>query len=210
MAATIEQLNAAQLGRHAFNVFLFLGRHRTGARLIYRALELDPHNAEALRCLSDLLDAEGTEVFSGVVLEYALAESTGLSQKECETLDDLRFLAKWSWGFSRHKSGEPHLSQEAFSDRSQFVVDEERYKEFLAQVVEPAGSLTRAFESAHTLCGAMAGFLVHDGAAGKAGIEESLHPERFEKTTAYEEWCRTSTEELDALEVARREQSSAQ
>ena len=101
----IKELNASQLARHAFNVFLFSGRHVTGAKLIYRALALDPRNAEALRCLSDLLDAEGTEVFSAVVLEYALDEGTGISGEGRDVLDNLRFLAIWSWGFSSHKSG---------------------------------------------------------------------------------------------------------
>jgi len=155
-----------------------------------------------------LLDAEDTHVFSGVVLEYALAESTGLVGEERKELDDLRFLAKWSWGFSRHKSGVPHLRQEAFADRSMFIVDDERYGEFLAQLAQPAGSVQKAFQSAHTLCGAMAGFLVHKELGGKAGFEESLHPERFERAAAYHEWLQTSTDELDALEAARQEKSA--
>jgi hypothetical protein len=207
--ATIGQLTAQQLARHAFNVFLFSGRHQTGARLIYRALELDPRDAQALRCLSDLLDADGTHVFSGTVLEYALSETTGIAGDEREVLDSLRFLAKWSWGFSRHKSGESHLAQEAFADRSMFIVDEERYKEFLAQLIGSAGSLQKAFESAHALCGAMAGFLLHREHGGTAGLEESLHPERFVRTDAYSQWLHGGTEELDALEVARQKKSGA-
>lgn len=113
----IEDLSAQQVARHAFNVFLFSGRHQTGAKLIYHALRLDQTSAEALRCLSDLMDADGTQVFSGVVLEYALSESTGITGEDRRVLDDLRFMAKWSWGFARHKSGNPHLGQEAFADR---------------------------------------------------------------------------------------------
>jgi hypothetical protein len=207
--ATIGQLTAQQLARHAFNVFLFSGRHRTGARLIYRALELDSGNAQALRCLSDLLDADGTHVFSGVVLEYALSETAEISGDDRADLDNLRFLAKWSWGFSLHKSGEPHLAQEAFADRSSFVVDEERYKDFLAQLIGPAGSLQKGYKAAHTLCGAMAGFLLHREGGGNAGLEESVHPERFVRTDEYSQWLQGSTEELDALEVERQKKSGA-
>lgn len=206
-ASTIAHLNASQVARHAFNVFLFSGRHQTGARLIFRALDLQPHNPEALRCLSDLLDSNGTEVFSGVVLEYALSEVPHLGDEERQTLDDLRFLAKWSWGFSRHKSGNPHLAQDAFGDRSAFSIDDTRYRQFLDQILSRTGSLEGGFKAAHTLCGAMAGFLHHRELGGKAGIEESLHPEHFQKSDAYDQWLQSSTDELDALEKARQEKS---
>lgn len=88
-----------------------------------------------------------------------------------------------------------------------FVVDEGRYGDFLAQVVGPAGSLPSAFRAAHTLCGAMAGFLTHQEFGGKAGIEESMHPERFSETPAYKEWVKTPTDELDALERERQKKS---
>ncbi len=207
MPTTIEQLSAQQVARHACNVFLFSGRHQTGAKLIYHALRLDQKNAEALRCLSDFLDADGTQVFSGVVLESALDESTGIADEDRTVLDDLRFLAKWSWSFSKHRSGSPHLGQEAFADRTAFVVEDERYRDFLAEVVVPAGSLSNGFRAAHTLCGAMAGFLKHRESGEKAGIEESVHPERFSETSAYREWLKTTTDELDALEQAREQKS---
>jgi hypothetical protein len=203
----IHQLSPQQVARHAFNVFLFSGRHQTGAKLIYHALNINPKNADALRCLSDFMDADGTQVFSGVVLEYALSESTGIAGEDRRMLDDLRFLAKWSWGFSRHQSGTPHLGQEAFADRSAFVVEEDRYGEFLTQVIDPAGSLQNGFKAAHTLCGAMAGFLTHQKFGGEAGIEESMHPDRFSQTSAYAEWLKTSTDELDALERERQKKS---
>jgi hypothetical protein len=204
----IEQLSAQQVARHAFNVFLFSGRHQTGAKLIYHALRLDQKNAEALRCLSDFMDADGTQVFSGVVLEYALSESTGITGEDRKMLDDLRFLAKWSWGFARHKSGSSNLGQEAFEDRTAFVVEEDRFRSFLAEVLGPSGSLQDGFRGAHTLCGSMAGFLTHRELGGNAGIEESVHADRFSETPAYREWLKTSTDELDALELERHKKAS--
>jgi hypothetical protein len=208
MAARINDLDASQLARHAFNVFMFSGRHQQGARLIYRALEMDPHNTEALRCLSDLLDAEGTEVFSAVVLEYALSEEVGLQGEERKTLDDLLFLAKWSWGFSRHNSGEPYLKQEDFADRSAFVIDEAGYNSFLQSLLESCGSLQNGFNAAQTLCGTMAEFLVHEQLGGEAEMTEIVHPERFHLTVTHAVWLESSTKEFDALEVARAKAST--
>lgn len=208
MAARIKDLDASPLARHAFNVFMFSGRQQQGARLIYRALEIDPHNAEALRCLSDLLDAEGTEVFSAVVLEYALSDAVGIQGAERKTLDDLLFLAKWSWGFSRHSSGEPYLKQEDFADRLAFVIDEEGYASFLQSLLEPCGSLQNGFKAAQTLCGTMAEFLVHEQLDEETEITEIVHPERFHLTIAHAVWLESSTKEFDALEVARAKASA--
>ena len=207
MSQRIEQLSAQQVARHAFNVFLFAGRHETGAKLIYHALRLDSKNAIALRCLSDFLDKEGTQFFSGVVLEYALSGPTGIAGEDRKTLDDLRFLAKWSWGFSRHNSGSPNLGQEDFANRTAFTVDEDRYRAFLDELLVQAGTLPNGFKAAHTLCGAMAGFLKHRDLSGHAGVEESLHSERFSETPAYSEWLTTLADELDALERERQSNS---
>ena len=38
----IADLNADQLAHHALNIFIAQGRHVEGARVIYRALQLDP------------------------------------------------------------------------------------------------------------------------------------------------------------------------
>ena len=64
----IADLNADQLAHHALNIFIAQGRHVEGARVIYRALQLDPHHPGALRCLSDFLAHEGTEPFAAVTL----------------------------------------------------------------------------------------------------------------------------------------------
>jgi len=200
----ISQLNAAQLAQHAFNVFLFSGRHVTGGRLIYHCLTQDSYQHQALRCLSDFLDSEGTEVFSAVVLEYALSPVSTISSEERRKLDDLHFLAKWSWGFSRHISGQPHLAGDAFKDRAQFDVDSDRYSVFVGDFVKHAGSLQLAFKAAHTLCGAMSGILVHEQFGNRAPIEEVFNSERFYPSSEYSSWLLSRTDELDDLEDERR------
>lgn len=206
----IKDLSAPQLARHAFNVFLFSGRHVTGARLIYHALRLDHREPEALRCLSDMLDAPGTEQLSAAVLEYALALEPAIPDPPRRILDDLLFQSKWSWGFSRHHSGEPHLLGEAFKNRHDFDVDNQRYQEFLDGVVGLAGSLDQALRGAHTLCGSMGGLLVHQTHGAKAPLDAIFETEAFVPTSQYAEWLETDTHELDALEKARLEKSTVQ
>jgi hypothetical protein len=208
MTLRISDLNSAQLARHAFNVFLFAGgRHATGGKLIYRALQLDPRNAEAIRCLSDFMFGDGTEVFSAVALEYGLSEQLNLTTAERKVLDDLLFISKWTWKFAKHKSGNPTLRQEDFADRSAFEVDEVRYQEFLKPLLDSAGSIEKAFNAAHTLSGILVGFLVHQDPSKKIGVEESLFPERFNTSPAFQLWLGSDTNELDALEESRQKRT---
>ena len=203
---TIGNLSAKELARHAFNVFLFAGRHQSGARLIYRALDLSPYDALALRCLSDLLDNDGTQIFSAIVLEYALADNSPISLNDRAELDYLRFFSQWSWGFAHHKSGETNLAQDAFVARSDFVLDEAAYAQFLSPILQINPSAEAGFQAAHRFCGVLAGFLapIQD----KAGLEGCFEPNNFQTTPAYELWLQESTAEFDALEKARQEQSS--
>ena len=207
MEQTIGQLNAEQLAHHASNVFLLHGRNQTGAKLIYRALELDPCNAVAIRCLSDFFDTKGMEIFSAVVLEHALTNCTKINKEDRKELDHLRFFAKWTWAFSRHKSGETDLGYEAFADQSEFVVDEKRYKEFLDQIIDRTGSLENAFKSAHTLCGVSAELLTPE--KPDIRITDCIRPEQCERAKEYDDWLQSTTKELDALEVERQKKTTS-
>ena len=208
--ARIADLSASQLSRHAFNLYMFQGRHVTGARLIYHALRLDPNEGEGLYCLSDFLAEDGTEQFSAAVLEYALVPGRVTEEESHRVLDFHRFLAKWEWGFSRHSSGNPHLGSEDFRDRSQFVIDEAKWREFLSWVVNMGGSLEGAFRAAHTLVGALGGLLTHISFGKKSPIDEVFHSERFRETPEYGSWLRETTEDLDGLEEHRRKTADPQ
>src|SRR2546426_10785879 len=123
----IKDLSASQLARHASTVFLFQGRHVIGGRLLYHALVLNPREGEALRGLSDFHDHEGTQELSAVVMEYALAPETGLSEPERTLIDATRVLAILSWGFRRPDSGQTNLGRNGFPKRSLFPADQEWY-----------------------------------------------------------------------------------
>jgi hypothetical protein len=196
---TIAQLTADQLAQHAFNIFVRQGRHRLGARLIYRALELDPRNASALRCLSDLFDHKGTKPFSAVALEYALHPSTAIAGDARDVLDNLLFFGKWSWGFSRHKTGQTALGPDDFKDRTAFRVDERKYKDYLINVLKPAKSLGNAFRSAHVLCGLIGGVVEHHSKGDKVRIYDTYDPAKFKTNAEYAAWLRCSTDSLDAM-----------
>src|SRR2546427_3042790 len=120
----IKDLSAPQLARHASNVFLFQGRHVIGGRLLYHALVLNPREGEALRGLSDFHDHEGTQELSAVVMEYALAPETGLSEPERTLIDATRFRAIWSWGVSRPDTGQTTLGLNDFQHRSPFPIEQ--------------------------------------------------------------------------------------
>jgi hypothetical protein len=206
--ARIADLTATQLARHATNTFVFWGRQETGTRLAYHALVLDPKQPEGLARLSDFLDIEPAQPFSAAVLEYGCAQEAGLPAEARTTLQEARFHALWSWGFSRHQSGRTELGWEDFADRSQFTFDEGRYQAFIGSVLDRAGSLGNALRSAHALAGALAGLLTHRELGPQAPFEELYHPERFVRTPAYAEWLSSPADQLDHLEEERARQST--
>lgn len=177
-----------------------------GMRLAYLALELNAKEPLGLRCLSDLFDNEGTEILSAIVLEYALAPSTGLPEPVWRELDDLRFLAKWSWKFSRHKTGNPHLSGEAFKVRSDFEVDEDKYQAWLADFLG-SDTLNEGFKRAHTFAGAVCGLLIPKDSSTVMGAVYTVSAEQFIQGPEHALWLKTDTSEFDALESARQEKA---
>jgi len=200
MPAIMRELSVDQTAKYALNLFIHSGRHLTGAKLIYHALVIDPKHPEALRNLSDFMDTEGTEDISAVVLEYALHVQTGITGDERDMLNNLLFLAKWAWGFSSHKSGRTDLSQEEFARHAEFDFDEESYADFLGGITDLAGSLENSFRAAHTLCGAMAGFLEHNELGAEVDVDSCFEPDNFSVTADYNDWLDSNTTELDEME----------
>src|SRR5882672_8075812 len=152
----LEALDAARLGRHAENVFLFQGRHQACARLCHHALRLDPDEPAALRSLSDLLSGDQVqqspwEEFSAAVLEYALRPGSPLGEAERKRIQDHLFLAKWSWAFIKRLDGQTTASWEELQNRALFCEESERYAAFLSPVLRRCGSIEQVFATAHTL-----------------------------------------------------------
>ncbi len=208
----IRDLDAAQLARHAENVFLFQGRHQACARLSYQALTLDAHQPLALRTLSDMLCGDlkkesGWEQLSAAVLEYGLRPGSPLRDDDRTLLENHLFFAKWSWAFVKRLDGVATCSWEELQNRSLFREDRERYQAFLAGVLEPCRSLENAFRAAMTLTGVMGRLLTHRSLGVDAPVEEVFFPDRFIEAPAYAEWLASTTDPLETLERERRRRS---
>lgn len=202
---TLGDLTAAQLARHAYNVFLYQGRTQRGARLAYHALALEPRHTAALRALSDLLDQPGTEVLAAACLEYVMDPDSGFPEEEKPAVEALLFRARWWWGFARHDSGRKDLNPADFEDRARFHLDEDRYRAFLLGVVGPAGGLGAAARAAHLLLGTVSGLVTHAEKGERVELPDLLQPERFLRAPAYDEFLRSPLGDLETLEACRQE-----
>ncbi len=208
---TFNTLSADELAEHAFNVYLSQGRHPLGARLIYRALELAPSHTLALRCLFDLLNHDGMQVFSAITLEYALLYADHDAIEELHAFEEMLFIAKWSWGFSQHCSGKKDLHPKDFKNRHEFNCNELRYKEFIHNILhnnlltpsDTQNNLMAAFVCAKTLCGIMAQFLVHIDQQKTTQFNSIFSPDSFIKTPAYTTWLHSYDPVLEEMAAQR-------
>lgn len=204
---TFDLLTADELAEHAFNVYLSQGRHPLGARLIYRALELSPSHSLALRCLFDLLNQDGMQVFSAITLEYALLYADHDTIEELHAFEELLFMAKWSWGFSHHCSGKKDLHPKDFKNRHDFNHNELQYNDFIHKILQnnlllvsdTQNNLMAAFACAKTLCGIMAQFLVNKDQQKTTQFNSIFNPDSFIKTDSYKDWLNSYEPALDEI-----------
>ncbi len=195
----IKHLNADQLARHARNVFISGGRQKIGAALIYRCLEMDPRHVLGLRCLSDMLDTDGTEHFSAAILEYILNGAGELTADERREIDDLLFLSKWTWGFAAHVDDRGDLKREDFQDRSKFKTDEAAYQAFLKELRGQVDDDETLMRGAHVLVGVLAGILKSRERGNAATMDSIFGDEIYDRDASYHEFMDQSTDDLDKL-----------
>lgn len=198
----IKDLSASQLAYHASQALTLRGRAELCARLTYHALVLNPNEPKGLTVLVSYFDQDKFENFSAVVLEYACSSECSISAEDKAEFEELRFQVKWFWGFSHRLDGQKFLRFADFANRSDFVVEEERYQEWLVRpLVKTAGSLTKAMRAAHTLLGCSGELLSHKQLGRKALFEEVYFPERFNRSPEYKEWLNSTTADLPTLEI---------
>lgn len=200
---TVGELPAPLVASFAEISFIIAGRTRWTAALLHRALEVEPWDGRALESLSGFLDDGGLGKFpsgfkqlSAVVLERALAAGSPLREEERRRLDDARFIAQWSWGFARHRSGATTLAPETFRDRAAFVVDEARYRDW----VHAAGD--DAFSAAMPVPGFLAGFLVKRGDDVSKVCGAIRRSDLVIDEGAYAEWKAQPASALDGIQKA--------
>ena len=185
----ISQLSAAQLAHYASKELITNGFSNEGCRLIYHSLVLDENEPDGLRVLSCYFDTDNLEGFSAAILEYACSPDCPISKEHKLQFDELRFRAKWFWGFSQRKDGQKWLRTIDFGNRFDFIVDEERYQEWLIKpMIAKGGFLRNIVDAAHTFVGCTGKLLTHKMYGEKATFEEIYFPERFVKTPRYDQW----------------------
>lgn len=197
----IKDLTADELAEYALYVFILSGRHQMGAALIYRCLELEPKHPAGLRNLSDFLDGKGSEMISAVVMEYLIKHYQGPAERKKE-YEDILFLSKWAWGFSKHHSGQTELGADDFVDQTQFTTDDAAYDLFLEVPLSIAGTAEKVVQGAHNLVGVYAGGLHSPSLIETHKPIDILLLNDFEKTPAYTEFLE--------LDVRRFEEAKAQ
>lgn len=195
MTQTIQDLTADELAEYALYVFILSGRNQMGAALIYRCLELEPYHSAGLRNLSDFLDGQGSEMLSAVVMEYLIGHYQGPAERKKE-YEDILFLSKWVWGFSKQRSGQTQLSADDFDDKTQFESDEAAYNLFLETPVSIAGSPERVIHGARNLLGVYGGVLRSPSLIETHKPIDILLLDDFEKTPQYDTFLQMDTQKL--------------
>lgn len=192
----IKDLSADQLAGFAFTVFVHSGRNDTGAKLIYRCLELEKEHPLGLRNLSDFLAWRGSESVSAIVLQHILDQKLSKSSEEHKELEKLLFISKWSWGFIKHKSGKTQLSATDFEDFNDFTIDEEDYYYFVNRAIESAGSRSNVLTGAFNLIGLYGGIVFSPSIQQNHTPLDFLKFNDFTTNDKYSDFLNSSTESL--------------
>jgi hypothetical protein len=155
----IKDLKAPDLAEAATIVLQKLGRNALSGRLIYRALELDAHQPQALLMLSEFYRGKskaqrptGDEIFSGIVIEYAVDAKSPLSVEQRRLFDKARIEVMKLWGFVTPRGAE-------------FDIDYLGYMTYINELTGQVGSVLKGYQTALTKLGAYAG--IFDLAKGR-------------------------------------------
>lgn len=166
----IKDLKAPELAEAARAMLQKLGRNALSSRLIYRALDLDPYQPQALLMLSEFYRGkvltgkpEGDEMFSGILIEYAMDPKSNLSSDQKRMLEKARIEVMNLWGFVKPRGEE-------------FDVDYLGYMTCVNELTAQVRSMTNGFRTALAKLGVQAGI---------------LDPAKGLPTSAYQEWLRS-------------------
>jgi len=163
----IKDLKAPELAETATTILQKFGRNTRSARLIYRALELDPYQPQALLMMSELFRGKsigarpkGDEIFAGIIIEYAVGFKSPISLENKRFFDKAREEILKSWGFVKPVGNE-------------FDVDHLGYMAYINELMGQVGSVNNGFQTARRKLGIQAGI---------------IHPATGKPTRVYKEW----------------------
>jgi hypothetical protein len=162
----IGDLSAQELAGIATGVLQSTGRSMLAARVVYRAIEVNPYQVEAIARLSDLFRGrtigarpEGDEALAGLVLEFGLDPESRMNKDQLVYLAAQRFDIQVLWGFAKpYADIKVNLMPGSPKDPLKFEVQELDYLSFIMELEAHYGSPSSAFSLARVKAGIMGGF----------------------------------------------------
>jgi len=173
--ARVQDVSADQLAEASIKSLQKTGRNHVSLRLLYRALEKDPYQPKALLIMSELYRSQkkgsrpsGDEIFSGIIIEYAMDGKSPIAADNKRLFDKARLDIMTQWGFVTSRGAETD-------------VDHLGYMTYINELMSGIHSVANGFKIALTKLGVQVGAL--DLAKG--------HP-----TRAYQDWLHSDASTL--------------
>lgn len=166
---------ASRMVQAALKALKSQGRAPNALRLLYRTLEVEANNPQALLILSELFRGRpnggrpsGDDIYSGIIIEYAMDPKTFLPVTYKPIFERERTVIMAAWGFATQRGTEIDL-------------DHIGYMTYINGLMSKVGSVYKGFMSAFTKLGVQAG-----------AIEQST----AKRTRVYEDWLKSSNANL--------------
>jgi hypothetical protein len=165
----VMDLKAPQIAEAALKSFQQMGRAPASLRLLYRTLELDSYHPNALLLMIEIFHGhqkgtrpKGDEIYSGIILEYAMDAKNPLPHEKKALFDKTRLEIMTAWGFVTNRAGEAE-------------VDHLGYMGYISDLLHTTHSVTNAFGEARKKLGIQAGVVDRDKGTPTHSYQQWLH-----------------------------------
>jgi hypothetical protein len=155
----IQDIPPHELANLATKNLQHSGRTALSGRMIYRTLEVDPYQPQALLMLSEMFRGKpngarpkGDEIFAGIILEFAMDRKSGIPPDAKRFIDAARIEVLNSWGFVTERAGE-------------LDIDHIGYMTYINELMGQVRSVANGFQMAMAKLGVQSGVL--DPTTGK-------------------------------------------
>ena len=197
----VRDLSADEAGTVASALYKRAGRNLLSARLIFRALELNSWQPNALLSLADFLRAgtrdenpSDTYMLSMVAVERART-AEGVPQPLKEEIDAAHLRLLWEMKYAVYRK-DPLALPTDFRDASQFQIDELGFKTMFSTQVQRMGTHTTAFRIVHAWIG-QRGELLRPRPSLLPGMK--VKNAQLQRSPAYWKWIRTPLNSIPSL-----------
>lgn len=188
----IRKISAAKASEMAHSIFMRVGLQPLFFQLIYFAFNKDANDAEANLLLAELCDELMPTAECIFLNDYIASKPINDEKKACYINQEIirRF---YRCDLATHVSGTTEFDPAAFSESSQFVIDEKQLADLRDETARKGWTGELLFDSAVRLLGNRAGFLKHSSETCPS-IFDCRNAEHFTYTEKWEEF-------LDAREL---------